>query len=121
MDAAGTRSGEMQGAASRGSLNLRVDAVTASSDRFNTLIGAFFAAEFKRPRAGSFEIVIEIERAADAPAHDVDQVAKAVLDGLTGVVFHDASQIERLHVEKTTGDRARVKVRARPIRAPEAA
>jgi len=111
----------MQAAVSKGSLNLRVDAVTASSDRFNTLIGAFFASEFKRPRDGAFEIVVEIERAADMPAHDVDQVAKAVVEGLTGVVFHDGSQIERLHVEKTTGERARVKVRARPIRAPQAA
>ncbi|MBI1264790.1 MAG: RusA family crossover junction endodeoxyribonuclease [Alphaproteobacteria bacterium] len=111
----------MHAAASKGSLNLRVDAVTAGSDRFNTLIGAFFASEFKRPREGAFEIVVEIERAADAPAHDVDQVAKAVLDSLSGVVFRDGSRIERLHVEKTTGDRARVKVRARPIRAPEAA
>lgn len=111
----------MHAAASKGSLNLRVDAVTAGSARFTTLIGAFFAAEFRRPREGAFEIVIEIERAADAPAQDVDQVAKAVLDGLSGVVFHDGSRVERLRVEKTTGDRARVKVRARPIRAPQAA
>ena len=42
-------------------------------------------------------------------------MAKAILDALTGVVFHDDSQVQRLHVEKVLGERARVKVRARHI------
>ena len=46
---------------------------------------------------------------------DVDNVAKAVLDALTGVVFHDDSQVERLLVTKVVGDRPRISVTARPM------
>ena len=107
----------MQPANVRDSLHLRVDAVTTQSRRFKSLIGDFFRTEFKRvrPKWGPYEVTIIIERTPDSPTEDVDSVAMAVLDALTGVVFHDDSQVERLLVEKVEGDRARVKVRARPI------
>lgn len=109
--------GRVQVANTRDSLHLRVDAVTTQSRRFKSLIGDFFRTEFKRvrPKWGPYEVTIIIERTPDSPTHDVDNVAKAVLDALTGVVFHDDSQVERLHVEKIVGDRPRVKVRARPM------
>jgi len=115
--------GKVQAADMNGSLHLRVDALTSQSRRFKMLIGEFFRTEFKRvrPNYGPYEVVIEIERTPGSAVHDADNVARAVLDALTGVVFHNDSQVERLHVEKITGERARVKVRARPIRAPEAA
>ena len=113
-----TGRGKVQAADMNGSLHVRVDALTSQTRRFKSLVGDFFRTEFKRvrPKYGPYEVVIEIERTPDSPVHDVDNVAKAVLDALTGVVFHDDSQVERLHVEKITGERARVKVRARPIR-----
>lgn len=100
-----------------GSLHVRVDALTSQTGRFKSLVGDFFETEFKRvrPKNGPYEVVIEIQRTADSPVHDVDSVARAVIEALTGVVFHDDSQVERLHVEKIAGERARVKVRARPI------
>ena len=109
--------GKVQAVASNGSLHVRVDALTSQTRRFKSLVGDFFRTEFKRvrPKYGAFEVLIQIERTEASPVHDVDNVAKAILDALTGVVFHDDSQVERLHVEKTLGDRARVKVRARPI------
>lgn len=107
----------MKAADMNGSLHVRVDAVTSQSARFKSLVGDFLSTEFSRvrPQYGPYEVVIEIMRSADSSVHDVDSVARAVIDALTGVVFHDHSQVERLHVEKVAGDSARVKVRARPI------
>ena len=113
----------MQAADMNGSLHVRVDALTSQTKRFKALIGAFFRTEFKRvrPNYGPYEVVIEIERTPDSPVHDVDNVAKAILEALTSVVFHDDSQVERLRVEKIAGERLRVRVRARPIPAAAAA
>jgi len=110
--------GKVQALMSGDELNLRVDALTTQSRRFKALIGEFFRLEFKRarPKWGPYEVVIEIQRTPDSPTHDVDNVAKAVLDALTGVVFHDDSQVERLLVTKTEGDRPRICVTARPMK-----
>jgi crossover junction endodeoxyribonuclease RusA len=107
----------VQASATEGSLNVRVDSPTSQSSQFKDLIAAYIRTEFKRvgPRYGAFEIEIEIEHGPDSPVHDVDSVARVVVEALTGIVFHDDSQVQRLHVEKTTGERDRVKVRARPI------
>ena len=109
--------GKVQAADMNGSLHVRVDALTSQTKRFKSLVGSFFRTEFKRvrPKYGPYEVVIEIERTENSPVHDVDNVAKAILDALTGVIFHDDSQVERLHVEKVLGERPRVKVRVRPL------
>ncbi len=99
------------------SLHLRVDAQTSQSKRFRTLIGEFFRTEFRRvhPKYGPYEVEIRIERTENSPVHNVDNVARAVLDALTGCVFHDDSQVEKLMVEKVLSDRPRVRVKARPL------
>lgn len=45
------------------------------------------------------------------PRCDVDNIAKAVLDALTGHVWHDDAQVQRLVVEKTYGTSGRTTVR----------
>jgi crossover junction endodeoxyribonuclease RusA len=101
-------------------LNLRVDALTSQTRRFRSLIGEFLRLEFKRERVPglSYEVCIRIERPGTADDQDVDSVAKAVLDALTGVVFHDNSPVDRLSVTKHASEHARVSVIARPISQP---
>lgn len=113
-----TGRGRVQALQLNGALHLRVDALTSQTRRFKSLIGDFFRMELKRvrPKWGPYEVVIRIERTPQSPIHDVDNVAKAVLDALTGIVFHDDSQVERLYVEKVEGERARIQIRARPIK-----
>lgn len=56
----------------------------------------------------------------DAPEYvgvrpDLDKLARAVLDGMTGIVFRDDSQVAGLVCEKTYGDRPRVEVTVGPM------
>ena len=101
-------------------LNLRVDALTSQTRRFRSLIGEFLRLEFKRDRLPglAYEVCIRIERPGTAEDQDVDNVAKAVLEALTGVVFHESSRVNRLSVTKHDSEHARVSVLARPIELP---
>lgn len=46
---------------------------------------------------------------------DLDKVARAVLDGITGVIIRDDAQVAGLVCEKSYGDRPRVEVKVRPL------
>jgi crossover junction endodeoxyribonuclease RusA len=67
------------------------------------------------PQEGEFEVAITIELNPNYPAIDLDNVAKAVLDGIKGYVFHDDAQVMKLVVEKrwAQGERVLVRVWAR--------
>ena len=101
-------------------LNLRVDALTSQTRRFRSLIGEFLRLEFKADRMPglAYEVCVRIERPGTAADQDVDSVARAVLDALIAVVFHDCSPVDRLSVTKHAGAHARVSVVARPIPQP---
>ncbi len=116
-----TGRGKIQGRVERETVFVRMDALTTQARVFKTLAKDFFRKEMRtvRPKGGPFEVRITIELVPDAPKHDVDNVAKALLDALTGAVFHDDSQVVRLVVEKAEGERARVHVRAAPCDLPE--
>jgi crossover junction endodeoxyribonuclease RusA len=64
-----------------------------------------------QPKDGAFEVAITIELNPNYPAIDLDNVAKAVLDGIKGHVFYDDAQVMRLLVEKRWAQGERVLVR----------
>jgi len=77
--------------------------------------------------AGDLEIVsvwnpsyllILMEHVGDPPRIDLDNLAKALLDALTGFVFFDDSQVARLLVERAEGERDRISIRCRRRGAP---
>ena len=65
-----------------------------------------------RARWGAFDVEITVDIAPDLPTIDLDNVAKAVLDGIKGAVFFDDGQVWRLVVEKRLATVEQVSVRA---------
>jgi crossover junction endodeoxyribonuclease RusA len=63
------------------------------------------------PQDGEFDVAITIDLNPNFPAIDLDNVAKAVLDGIKGYVFYDDAQVMRLVVEKRWAEGERVLVR----------
>ena len=63
------------------------------------------------PLDGEFDVAITIDLNPNFPAIDLDNVAKAVLDGIKGHVFYDDAQVMRLVVEKRWAEGERVLVR----------
>ena len=56
-----------------------------------------------------------MEYTGDPPHMDLDNLAKALLDALTGHVFADDSQVARLLVERRVGEREGIWLRAKAI------
>jgi crossover junction endodeoxyribonuclease RusA len=73
----------------------------------------FFRKSFPaaRPRWGEFSVDIVMEYMGDPPHMDLDNLAKALLDSLSGAAFHDDSQVARLLVERRRGEREQVSLR----------
>lgn len=65
-----------------------------------------------------FSIPKKIESQPDTMKPDVDNIAKAILDGLTGIAYGDDSQVTELHIIKD--DRTRVKGDCVTVRVEEA-
>jgi crossover junction endodeoxyribonuclease RusA len=67
------------------------------------------------PQDGEFEVAVTIDLNPNFPAIDLDNVAKAVLDGIKGFVFYDDAQVMKLVVEKrwAAGEQVLVRVWAR--------
>lgn len=103
-----------------GAVDVVIDGVTTQAKYYKPLIYEYFRREaWLRPVYGDFHVSILMEHIGDPPHLDLDNLAKALCDALTGFVYVDDSQIARLLVERRPGERERITVRA--MRAPDGA
>jgi Holliday junction resolvase RusA-like endonuclease len=80
--------------------------ITRTSDPVSVVIDAVFS------RPASHRNKSGVRASAPAlPRCDVDNVAKAILDSLTGIAWEDDAQVARLVVEKSYGIEGRTTVR----------
>jgi crossover junction endodeoxyribonuclease RusA len=112
-DGAWRGSGTTRGRAVQGGYEFVLAEVTSQAKVYKQRLRELLRLEMDiTPRDGDFQVEILIELNPNYPAIDLDNVAKAVLDGIKGHVFHDDSQVMRLLVEKrwAEGERVLVKV-----------
>jgi len=90
-----------------GALEVRCDGLTTQAKYYKQLFREFFRKDFQRlrPGFGDYAVHIVMEYTGDAPWMDLDNLAKALLDSLTGNAFEDDHQVARLLVERRVGDR----------------
>ncbi len=89
-----------------GALEVHCDGLTTQTKYYKTLLREFFLKDFPplRPGFGDYSVHIIMEYTGDAPWMDLDNLAKALLDSLTGHVFDDDHQVARLLVERRAAD-----------------
>lgn len=91
----------VRGRSAENSWEFQINEVTSQARVYKQALHKFFREQMKlHPKWGEFEVEIVIFINPNFPQIDVDNVAKAVLDGIKGHVFFDDSQIMRLLVEK---------------------
>lgn len=96
-----------------------VDAATTQTRVLKKYVSAFVKREAAsiRPWFGPFEVRIWTSVMKEKRgAHDVDNVAKAILDALDGVFWRDDRQVVRLISERFVGEANRIAVKITPLR-----
>lgn len=98
-----------------GTLLVRFQLLTTNTGKLKADMGAFFRKDYDAIRADfrSYDVRIWLDSRPHARI-DVDNVAKACLDALTGVIWRDDRQVVRLLVEKSTGDQSAVVLAVKP-------
>lgn len=98
-------------------LIVQIDGLTTQAKYYKPLLYEFFRKSWRgaRPGWGDFAVEIRVEHVGDPPWMDLDNLAKAVLDGIKGYVFHDDAQVARLLVERSPGERERIEIAVRPM------
>lgn len=97
-----TGKGKVRARMEGGALEVSVRGLTTQTRYYKNLLREFFRKEFTRisPKYGDFHVHIRMEYEGDPPWMDLDNLAKALLDSVTGAAFHDDSQVSRLLVER---------------------
>lgn len=90
-----------------GALEVRVTGLTTQTKYYKPLLKEFFRKDFQRlrPGYGDYHVHIAMEYTGDPPWMDLDNLAKALLDSISGNAFADDHQVSRLLVERRVGDR----------------
>lgn len=83
---------------------VQLAAVAAGAQAHDSPVDVEIVAVFARPKSHR-------KGSTTQPRQDVDNVAKAVLDALTGVAWDDDRQVRRLTIEKSYGEEGRTTVR----------
>lgn len=96
-----------------------MDAITTRGGRLKQEVADFFRREYRQQRPNHAPWTVTIWIVGGPGRFDVDNAAKACLDALTGVIWHDDSQVRRLTVEKLAGDGPRIVIHADPDQAPD--
>jgi hypothetical protein len=107
------RARELEG----GGLEITVDGISTQARVYKPLIYEFFRKEWRaaRPSWAEFSVEITMSYLGDPPWLDLDNLAKAILDSCKGHAFHDDSQVARLLVQRTPGEREQVAIRIAPL------
>ncbi|MBX7248067.1 MAG: RusA family crossover junction endodeoxyribonuclease [Caulobacteraceae bacterium] len=111
-----TASGKVRAREVGGAIDIQIDGLTTQARYYKPLIYEFFRKQWRgaRPAYGDFSVEIVMEHVGDPPWMDLDNLAKALLDGIKGYVFHDDAQVARLLVERREGERERILIRVSP-------
>jgi hypothetical protein len=106
-------SGKVRAREHAGGIEIVIDGLTTQARYYKPLIYEFFRKQWRgaRPAYGDFAVEIVMEHVGDPPWMDLDNLAKALLDGIKGYVFHDDAQVARLLVERREGERERILIR----------
>ncbi|MEQ9813091.1 MAG: RusA family crossover junction endodeoxyribonuclease [Azospirillaceae bacterium] len=87
-----------------GAVVLHFTRVTSQGGRVRTDIGDFFRKDYPRIRPSMDRFAVRIWIVGGTGRLDVDNVAKACLDALTGAVWHDDRQVDELRVTRLGTD-----------------
>lgn len=116
----GSGAGKLKVHTERGTHLVVFDAATTQTRALKKIMAAAVRSGTRvRPIRGPCEVRIWTSVMAEkAGAHDVDNVAKAVLDALDGVFYLDDRQVVRLVSERFVGDANRIAVRVKALEGP---
>ncbi|MEM1379496.1 MAG: RusA family crossover junction endodeoxyribonuclease [Pseudomonadota bacterium] len=114
-------SGKVKVFAERDRALVLIDTATTQTRALKKYVAASVRRDARqvRPHHGPFEVRIWTSVLADKRGyHDVDNIAKAVLDALSGVFWQDDRQVVRLISERFEGDANRIAVKLRQLDTP---